>query len=167
MRFYLPALIVIVLDQVTKQFFAGLARNFEVIGDWVRITLVHNSGAAFGMFQGGRIFLIISSVVASIFIIVLASRAQEEERSRLVYLGLILGGAIGNLIDRIYPGYVIDFIDMGIGSRRWPVYNFADAAVTIGGILLILTFSRKKEVKEEEQPAPESATGDLGESTTG
>jgi signal peptidase II len=64
---------------------------------------------------------------------------------------MILGGALGNLIDRLYPGYVIDFIDMGIASYRWPVYNLADSAVTIGGVLLVLSFARKRE-QQQSQP---------------
>jgi signal peptidase II len=143
--FLLPALIVIILDQTAKQIFWGLGNNFDLIDGLLRITLVRNSGAAFGLLQGGRVFLIISSVLASIFIIILAQRVPKEDLLKRVFLGMILGGAIGNLIDRIYPGHVIDFIDMGIGSHRWPVYNFADTAVTVGGILLILTYSLKRD----------------------
>jgi signal peptidase II len=147
--FLLPALIVVLLDQVSKQFFWILGQNFDVIDGFLKVTLIRNTGAAFGMLQGGRIFLIISSVIASIFIIFLAQRIPEEERAKRVFLGMILGGALGNLIDRIYPGSVIDFINMGIGSHRWPFYNVADSAVTVGGILLIITYSLKRESREE------------------
>jgi signal peptidase II len=143
--FLLPALIVVILDQISKQFFWVLGHNFDVIDGLLRITLVRNSGAAFGMLQGGRVFLIVSSVLASIFIIILAQRVPKEDLLKRVFLGMILGGAIGNLIDRIYPGHVIDFIDMGFGIHRWPVYNLADTAVTVGGILLIITYSLKRE----------------------
>lgn len=155
MGFILPALIVIILDQISKQIFWQVGQNFDLIDNLLRITLVKNSGAAFGMFQGGRIFLIISSALASIFLIYIADRMTEEEKAKRVYLGMILGGALGNLVDRIHPGQVIDFIDMGIGSHRWPVYNFADAAVTIGGALLILGFARSRDHREqpEEQPS--------------
>ena len=145
MGFLLPALIVIILDQASKQLLWGLGNNFDLIDGLLRITLVRNSGAAFGMLQGGRVFLIISSVLASIFIIVLAQRVPKEDVLKRIFLGMILGGAIGNLIDRIYPGHVIDFIDMGIGVHRWPVYNFADTAVTVGGVLLIIAYSLKRE----------------------
>lgn len=145
MGFLLPALIVILLDQVSKQFFWILGKNFDVIDGLLKVTLIRNSGAAFGMLQGGRIFLIISSVIASIFIIFLAQRIPEEDRAKRIFLGMILGGALGNLIDRLYPGSVIDFINMGIGPYRWPFYNLADSAVTIGGILLILTYSFRRE----------------------
>ena len=145
MGFLLPALVVVILDQASKQFFWSLGENFDVIDGFLRVTLVRNSGAAFGMLQGGRVFLIISSVLASIFIIILAQRIRKEDLLKRVFLGMILGGAIGNLIDRIYPGHVIDFIDMGFGIHRWPVYNLADTAVTVGGILLIITYSLKRE----------------------
>ncbi len=145
MGFLLPALIVVLLDQASKQFFWILGKNFDVIDDFLRVTLVRNSGAAFGMLQGGRIFLVFSSVIAAIFIIFLAQRIPAEEKAKRIFLGMILGGALGNLVDRLYPGHVIDFIDMGIGAHRWPVYNIADTAVTVGGILLIVAFSLKRE----------------------
>ncbi len=144
MGFILPALLVLILDQATKQFFWHLGRNFDVIDGFFRVTLVRNSGAAFGLFQDGRSFLIILSVAASMFILFLAQRMPAEQLARRVFLGMILGGALGNLVDRIYPGQVIDFIDMGIPAYRWPVYNIADSAVTIGGMLLILSVSRNR-----------------------
>ena len=99
------------------------------------------------MFQGVGSFLVIASIIASVFILYLGQRLPEEARAKRLYLGMILGGAVGNLIDRIYPGHVIDFIDMGIGSHRWPVYNIADSAVTVGGILLIITYSISRDRK--------------------
>ncbi len=114
MGFLLPALIVVLLDQISKHYFWNLGKNFDVIDGFFRITLVRNSGAAFGMLQGGRVFLVAASVAASIFIIFLAERIAPEERAKRVFLGMILGGALGNLIDRLYPGHVIDFIDMGL-----------------------------------------------------
>ncbi|MFQ5510382.1 MAG: signal peptidase II [Candidatus Krumholzibacteriia bacterium] len=149
MGFVLPAVIVVILDQVTKQFFWHLGRNFDVIDGFFRVTLVRNSGAAFGMLQDGRGFLIVMSVLASILIIFVVQRLPAEQLARRVFLGMILGGALGNLIDRIYPGQVIDFIDMGIPAYRWPVYNIADSAVTIGGVLLILSVSRSRDGGEE------------------
>ena len=149
MGFLLPALVVVFLDQISKHFFWTLGKNFEVIDGFFRITLVRNSGAAFGMLQGGRVFLIAASVAASIFIMVLAERIAPEERARRFFLGMILGGALGNLVDRLYPGHVIDFIDMGIAAHRWPVYNLADTAVTVGGALLVINFAMKREPKPE------------------
>ena len=149
MGFLLTALIVLILDQTTKQFFWELGRNFQVIGEFARITMVRNSGAAFGMLQGGRVFLIVSSVIASIAILFIAERIPKTEHAKRIFLGMILGGAIGNLVDRIYPGQVTDFVDIGLAAYRWPVFNLADAAVTVGGILLILNFSRSRGPKEQ------------------
>jgi signal peptidase II len=147
--FLLPALIVLIVDQTTKQFFSHLGKNFDVIDGILRVTMVENSGAAFGMLQGGRAFLIVASVIASIAIVFLSERMTEAQAAKRVFLGMILGGALGNLVDRIYPGRVIDFIDIGVGSARWPVFNIADAAVTVGGLLLILSFSRSRGPREE------------------
>jgi signal peptidase II len=147
--FLLPALIVVCLDQISKQFFWALGENFDVIDSFFRITLVRNSGAAFGLLQEGRLFLIVASVAASVFIMFLAERVPREEKSKRLFLGMILGGAIGNLIDRLYPGQVIDFIDVGVASYRWPVFNLADSAVTVGGMLLVLGYV----LKREPQPA--------------
>ena len=149
MGFLLPALLVLILDQATKQFFWHLGRNFDVIDGFFRVTLVRNSGAAFGLFQDGRIFLIISSVAASLFILFLAQRMHTEQLAKRVFLGMILGGPLGNLVDRIYPGQVIDFIDVGIPAYRWPVFNIADSAVTVGGMLLILSVSRSRDNGKE------------------
>ena len=96
MGFLLPALIVVLLDQASKQFFWILGKNFDVIDSVFRITLVRNSGAAFGMLQGGRIFLIFSSVIAATFIIFLAQRIPAQEKAKKIFLGMILGGALGN-----------------------------------------------------------------------
>ena len=147
-RFILPAVIVLVLDQISKHFFWNLGKNFDVIGDVLRITLVKNSGAAFGMLQNGRVFLIAASILASTLLVYIALRLPKEAAAKRVFLGMIFGGALGNLIDRIHPGEVIDFIDMGIGSYRWPVYNIADTAVTTGGLLLIIIFTRTRDTPD-------------------
>lgn len=144
MGFLLPAFAVLIIDQISKQLFWHLGRNFDLIDGVLRITLVKNRGAAFGMLQEGRTFLIVSSVIAALVIIFLSERMRDEHVARRACLGMIFGGALGNLIDRIYPGAVIDFIDMGVSTYRWPVYNLADAAVTIGGVLLVLHFSRRR-----------------------
>jgi signal peptidase II len=106
---------------------------------------VRNSGAAFGLLQEGRAFLVVASTTAAVFIMFLAERIPAEEKGKRLFLGMILGGALGNLIDRLHPGQVIDFIDVGVASYRWPVFNLADSAVTIGGALLVLTYLMKRE----------------------
>lgn len=138
MRFFIPAALVVALDQLTKQLFWRNGQNYDIIDGYLHITLVKNAGAAFGMFQGGRLFFIIASIAAVLLISIVALRLPREERSRRLWLGLILGGAIGNLIDRILYGEVIDFLQIGFRGHYWPVFNVADMAVTIGAALLVL-----------------------------
>lgn len=145
MGFFLPAVVVIILDQLTKQLIWHNGRNYEIIDGLLRVTLVKNAGAAFGLFQGGRVFFIAASVVAIVFIVYVAMRVPREDWARRLFLGMILGGAIGNLIDRAYAGEVIDFIDMGIGVHRFPVYNVADMGVSIGATLLLIYLMRSHE----------------------
>jgi len=140
--FLLPTFIVFILDRLTKLFFSHLGQNFDVIDGIVRITMVKNTGAIFGLFQGMRVLFIIASLLASIFITAIAFKLPQNERLKRISLGLILGGALGNLVDRIYSGEVVDFIDMGIGLHRWWVYNVADIGVTVGAFLLMIAYYR-------------------------
>jgi signal peptidase II len=135
---FLPALIVVLLDQVTKHLFWRLGQNHEIIPGYFNITLVKNAGAAFGMFQGARVFFVTASFLAVGLIIYLGLRLPPAQRTRRILLGLILGGAIGNLIDRVASGEVIDFLQIGVAGHYWPVFNIADAGVTVGAALLIL-----------------------------
>ncbi len=153
MGFLLPAAVVIILDQITKQLFWHLGKNFDVIDGILRITLIKNPGAAFGVYQGGRTFFLVASILASIIVMYVGLRTPSIKAGRRFFLGLILGGALGNLIDRILAGEVIDFIDMGIGHTRWPVYNLADLAVTIGAAGLVIIFARARGEDMETAPA--------------
>ena len=138
MGLFLPAAIIVVLDQLTKHLFWGIGRNYEIIPGYFNITRVKNAGAAFGMFQGARFFFVAASCIAVVLIVYLGLRIPHEQRRRRVLLGLILGGAVGNLIDRVASGEVIDFLQIGVAGHYWPVFNVADAGVTVGAALLIL-----------------------------
>ena len=98
------------------------------------ITLVLNSGAAFGLFKGRSVFFTVSTVIVITFICFYIIRGGCKDLMTLTALGLILGGAAGNLIDRAAFGYVIDFLDF----RIWPVFNIADASITIGAFILAI-----------------------------
>ncbi len=151
MGFLVPAAVVIVVDQVTKQLFwhtFDAGQSVDILPGILRITLVRNAGAAFGMLQGARPFFILTSILAAIVILYLGWRLPRSERYRRFLLGFILGGAVGNLIDRAYAGEVIDFIEMGVNGHWWPVYNVADVAVTIGAVLLLVELLREKRKNE-------------------
>lgn len=141
MGFLIPALVVIAVDQLTKQLawhYFDVGRYVDLIPGMLRITLVKNAGAAFGMFEGGRVFFIVASFLAAGIITYIGLRLPPDDRVKRLLLGLILGGAIGNLIDRIYDGAVIDFVEMGLAGHWWPVYNVADIAVSVGAVLLLV-----------------------------
>jgi signal peptidase II len=135
------ALIVVVLDQLTKAWLVGQLQPGEsmpVIGDLIRLTFVQNDGALFGMFQDSALlFGVISLGVVGAIIWYHGTTGRSTLLS--IALGLLLGGAIGNLIDRLTRGYVVDFVDAGIGSLRFYTFNVADAAISTALLLLIVS----------------------------
>ena len=132
-------------DQWTKRWAVEtLAGRFpvNVLGEVVRFTYTRNSGVAFGLGAGTHFPYYIFSIVAAVAIVILFVRRPDQSVWRRLALALILGGAIGNLIDRVRVGEVVDFIEVGIGSWHWPVFNVADSAVSIGVVLFALNWSR-------------------------
>lgn len=137
-RAFALALAVVALDQLTK---ALALRNLTevpvpVIGDVVRLVIRFNYGAAFSVAWGGPSVLLVFNIVASLFLVYYMLRMKSTRV--MLFLGLILGGALGNTVDRIVQGPVTDFIDIGLGTLRWPVFNVADIALVVGGALLLL-----------------------------
>lgn len=180
-------LFIVIFDQVTKLFIKGfsipflglrveglnLGEKHDILGSLLRITFVENPGMAFGIDFGvsSKIFLSIFSIAASIGIVYYLYKVREEGRMLKISLAMILGGAIGNLIDRVFYGIlyeyaplfygkVVDFIDvdffdinfLGYSYDRWPIFNIADMSVSIGVILLILFSSNKEEIHDEPKP---------------
>jgi signal peptidase II len=139
--FLIISICIILLDQSSKLYVERrmlAEQTIPVIENIVRITFVHNQGAAFGLPLGGRTFFVIVSTLAIGLIIFYYHKVGGYNGYYSSSLGLVLGGAIGNLTDRVRLGKVIDFIDIGINSNsRWPVFNIADIAVTIGIFALI------------------------------
>ena len=134
---------IIVLDVVTKAWAEsslvprGVPR--EVIGDWLRLTLVYNTGAAFGISLGpySRWLFLALAIVALVILGRLYRQTPDSDRFRIASIGLVCAGAIGNVIDRIrHPMGVVDFIDIGVGVHRWPTFNVADMAVSVGAFML-------------------------------
>ena len=134
-------IIVAVADQLSKAWVVAsysLATPAEVLGEFVRITLVHNTGALFGLFHGQAVVFGIASLAVIGLIIWYQARTAGSGLLPAVALGLLLGGAIGNLSDRLRMEYVVDFVDMGIGEWRFYTFNVADAAISISILLLIV-----------------------------
>jgi signal peptidase II len=128
---------VLVADQALKALITawlGDGRVVDLLGGLVRLDYTRNSGAAFGFYQGGGALLVLIAVGVSVGIILSYRRLARSPWIVRAALGLILGGAIGNLVDRVRLGYVVDFIDL----RWWPVFNLADSAIVVGVGLLIL-----------------------------
>lgn len=152
--FLATALSVLVLDFITKQLAqAALTRGqpVEILGDFLRFTLGYNTGIAFGLSFGGadkRWLLVLVTLATMALIFWLYRSVDEKHRAQIIAFGLIMGGAAGNLIDRIFGTHgVVDFIDVGIGTARFWTFNIADSGITIGAILLILgSLLEKKEV---------------------
>ena len=133
------------LDQASK---IAIDKSFQlyesiaIIPSFFNLTYVHNTGAAFSFLSeaGGwqRWFFAVLAIVMSVIMTIWLTRLKENETLLAVALSLILGGAIGNLIDRLFYGYVIDFLDFYYGTYHWPAFNIADSAITIGVALMLI-----------------------------
>lgn len=127
---------VILLDQVSKYFLRLLKPDFSVIGDFLSISYSENTGASFGILKPFPLLLMWVTVIIIGFILFYYDRIPKKKKFPQTAFALILGGAFGNLIDRIFFGFVTDFIDFSF----WPAFNIADSAVFIGAILAIIYF---------------------------
>ena len=149
--YFLFTLLLIVLDQITKLLIYGYIKPHDsiVINDFLSLSHVHNYGAAFSFLadQSGwqRYFLSGFSLVASVAIIIWMRRIDAGRLLKLFALSILLAGAIGNLIDRLLLGFVIDFIDLHYQGFYWPVFNVADVLISLGVVLLIFSDIKKHE----------------------
>jgi signal peptidase II len=154
------AVLVVLADQTTKRLAEQRLEQTGVrsipvpfVGDYLRLTYVENRGAAFGLLQNQTVFFVLVGVIV-VGVIAASYRYLPRSGFRLhLALGLQLGGAVGNLIDRIRQGYVVDFVDFGYQSNWWPVFNVADSAIVIGVALLALNAL-------SPTPADDSVTGE-------
>jgi signal peptidase II len=135
---------IIGLDQVTKWLMVSWLALYETVAimPYFNLTMAHNHGAAFSFLAqaGGwqRWFFTVLALVISTVLVVWLAKLKPEAKLEAISLSLVIGGAIGNVIDRICYGYVIDFLDIYIGSSHWPAFNVADSAICIGAVLLII-----------------------------
>lgn len=172
MRILFLSLGILFADQLTKLLVKGIAipalgiaiegmrygESIPVIGDWLKITYIENPNMAFGLSIGGKLFLVIFSLIASIGLVYYLYRHKNAGILLRLSLALILAGAVGNLVDRtfyglisdtapLFYGNVVDFLDVdlftisfsGSSFKFWPIFNIADAAVSVGVVMLLIT----------------------------
>ena len=135
------SIICLLLDRITKLFITNnlvLNDSYTIINNFFNITLVHNDGAAWSILSGNRLLLIIISFIALFIIYFLFIKNKKLSKLEKIIYGMLIGGIIGNLIDRILYGYVIDFLDFKIFNYNYPVFNIADCCIVIAAILLII-----------------------------
>ncbi|MDD3609614.1 MAG: signal peptidase II [Halothiobacillaceae bacterium] len=148
LRWLWLAVFVLILDQISKWAATAWLSYAEPVPvmPLLNMTLLHNTGAAFSFLAsaGGwqRWFFTLIALAISIALVIWLWRLPARERLTGAALALVLGGALGNLIDRVLYGYVVDFIDVYYGSWHWPAFNIADSAITVGVALLLWTSLR-------------------------
>ncbi len=163
------AALVVALDQGSKYL---VTQSLPVGGVWspfpgptpfFQIVYTYNTGATFGLFKDlGPVFIFIALVIVGVLILY-ARRLRRDQWLMCVALGLMLGGAIGNLIDRIRLGHVIDFIDVGVGTTRWYTSNLSDVSLVLGVILLGIAMLLE-ELRHKPAPKPDNAAPSDGQS---
>jgi signal peptidase II len=159
--FAIPAAGILALDQLTKYWIdssMAIHDTITVLSGFFSITYVRNPGAAFGFLAGASpmfryAFFAAVNVVAIVLILSYIRKAGEKESRMILGLSLIMAGAVGNLIDRIRFGEVVDFLDFYIGSVHWPAFNVADSSITVGAFFLIWElWKRGKESRRLSNP---------------
>ena len=151
--FFGLAAAIVVADQLTKAWIrASIApgNSVAIVGDYLRLVHSQNNGALFGLFRESALLFGLASIVVIGLIIGYHARSGRSPYMS-VALGLLLGGALGNLIDRLRLGHVVDFVDAGIGNFRWYTFNVADAAISFAIIFLILAALRPSLVDGERR----------------
>jgi len=158
--FWGAALLVVMLDVLTKLIAEStllLTPGVPVVGDWFQLRLVYNRGAAFGLHVGpySRWVFFAVAVLAVFVLNRMSLHTSPRDRFRQLALGLVAGGAAGNLVDRVRSSRgVVDFLDVGVGTLRWPTFNVADIAVSCGGIALAIALWREDHRRGRAESAP-------------
>jgi signal peptidase II len=142
----------VAVDQLVKLTVVKTVALYEsvpVIPGFFNLTRVHNKGAIFGAFSKSGSSLVFvaltaASILALVFVVYFFFKTPPKERLMKLSLSLILAGALGNLLDRILRGHVIDFLDFYVGKWHWPFFNVADSCITIGAFLMLFIFLRRK-----------------------
>ena len=152
------AAVVLIADQLSKAWLVSIlperGDRLSVIGEYVRLVHSQNSGALFGLFRDqALLFGLVSIVVVGLIVWYHGNSGRSTLLS--VALGLLLGGALGNMVDRLRIGHVVDFVDIGIGDLRWYTFNVADSAIS--GAILLLILSALLPVRPRPAPTPTGA----------
>jgi signal peptidase II len=140
-KYYILAVIVLILDQLTKWMIVTkttLHEQIPIIENFLYITSHRNKGAAFGILQGQMWLFFIVTVLVVAFVVYYINKHAHESKLLGISLGLVLGGALGNFIDRLFRGEVVDFIDVYIFTYDFAIFNVADMALVIGVVILML-----------------------------
>jgi len=138
------SVLVVMLDQATKWLAATMLDPYHPLPlvPLLNLTLMYNEGAAFSFLAGAggwqRWFFACFAIVMSVVLVIWLLRLGPREHLMAAALSLVVGGAVGNLVDRVLTGRVVDFIDLYVGDRHWPAFNVADSAITLGVVLLLL-----------------------------
>ena len=155
------SLVIVVLDQLTKILVTHTMHLYEsipVISGFFNLTYIRNPGAAFGMFATTNsafrlIFFVGTSVFALGLLGTIFYRMPREDLWGQMSIAGIFGGAIGNLIDRLQYGEVVDFLDFYVGGYHWPAFNVADSAISVGVVSLLIAFAMETKRERQETPA--------------
>lgn len=141
------SIILLCIDQIAKLLVINLLTKTDsiaIIKNFFYLTYINNDGAAFSILVGKRIFLILVAIIVIIMLIHYIKKNNIQNKLEIVSLALIIGGSLGNLMDRVVRGYVIDFLDFKIFNYNFPIFNLADTFIVIGVILLLLKELRKE-----------------------
>lgn len=141
------SIILLCIDQISKLLVVNLLTKTDsitIIKNFFYLTYINNDGAAFSILVGKRIFLILIAVLVIVMLIHYIKKNNIQNKLELVSISLIIGGSLGNLMDRVVRGYVIDFLDFKIFNYNFPIFNLADTFIVIGVILLLLKEIRKE-----------------------
>lgn len=140
--------ILVLIDKIIKILVSNMIESIVIIKNFFNLTYVENTGAAFSILENNTIFLIIITFISLFLIYKFLLRNKQFNKLEIVTYSLLIGGIIGNLIDRIMYGYVIDYLEFIILNRHMPIFNFADICIVIGTILfLILTIKEEKNAR--------------------
>ena len=140
------SIILLCIDQISKLLVVNLLTKTDsitIIKNFFYLTYINNDGAAFSILVGKRIFLILIAVLVIVMLIRYIKKNNIQNKLELVSISLIIGGSLGNLMDRVIRGYVIDFLDFKIFNYNFPIFNLADTFIVIGVFLLLLKELRK------------------------